>query len=262
MTLRESAQYGVSMFPDTGETKRKGGGVDDDDMDVADRIVMERARVRRKELAEEEKVEEEILAEERAAQRAKARDSRREKALERAQQTRESKTRAGSKVQADTSEASETNAMRRARRGTRQRAVMNDSESDAMSVDSLVGRQSVQIAKKGVRGDGVKAVRVTSQVISSDSDSVEFVGDLGHKARNRKSKTSERSMDPDTHVSIKTIAARERATFSVLASLASDEEHKGTPRPTRGRKINLTTAETTTGSSNTLQIARNRPGAR
>jgi hypothetical protein len=63
--LRESASYGVAMFPedggewDVGGSERgngrrgRKGGVDEE-MGVADRIVMERARKRRKELEEEE----------------------------------------------------------------------------------------------------------------------------------------------------------------------------------------------------------------
>ncbi|KAI6044463.1 hypothetical protein EDC04DRAFT_2889918 [Pisolithus marmoratus] len=59
MTLHESARYGVAMFPDTGGSDGKRVVVDEDEeMGVADQIVMERARARRKELEEEERVEE------------------------------------------------------------------------------------------------------------------------------------------------------------------------------------------------------------
>ena len=46
-TLRESVEYGVAMFPDTG-------GDNDEGMKAADDVVKERARVRRKQLLEEE----------------------------------------------------------------------------------------------------------------------------------------------------------------------------------------------------------------
>lgn len=60
--LRESASYGVAMFPEDGgewgtgtnaRGRRGRKGSDADEMGVADRIVMERARKRRKELEEE-----------------------------------------------------------------------------------------------------------------------------------------------------------------------------------------------------------------
>jgi hypothetical protein len=46
-TLRESVEYGVAMFPDTGGDNEEG-------MKAADEVVKERARVRRKQLLEEE----------------------------------------------------------------------------------------------------------------------------------------------------------------------------------------------------------------
>lgn len=46
-TLRESVEYGVAMFPDTG-------GDDEEGMKAADDVVKERARARRKQLLEEE----------------------------------------------------------------------------------------------------------------------------------------------------------------------------------------------------------------
>jgi len=46
-TLRESVEYGVAMFPDTGADNEEG-------MKAADDVVKERARVRRKQLLEEE----------------------------------------------------------------------------------------------------------------------------------------------------------------------------------------------------------------
>jgi RTC4-like domain len=60
--LRESAAYGVAMFPDadTNVGASSKGRMDEEDwvMGVGDEIVRERARMRRKELEEEERVEE------------------------------------------------------------------------------------------------------------------------------------------------------------------------------------------------------------
>ena len=266
VTLRESAQYGVAMFPDTGENKRRGAGADDDEMDVADQIVMERARARRKELAEEEKVEKEMLEEERAAQRAKARESRREKALERAQQVKQTKARAeGNAETDDVSEVSEAGATRRTRRGTTKCAITGDSESDAMSVESLTSRRSARIAKNVVRIDVGKAVEARPQPNGSDSESVELVSSPKHKANIRNSRTREWNADPDTRVSKEAIASRERKKpFSESILLHSNGEHENTPRPTRQRTTDSATAETVVGRSDgsmlPLQIARNKPG--
>lgn len=51
-TMRESAGYGVAMFPDTSEGLEVGAGED---------IVLERARTRRRELENEERMEEALL---------------------------------------------------------------------------------------------------------------------------------------------------------------------------------------------------------
>ncbi|KAI6014043.1 hypothetical protein PISMIDRAFT_685000 [Pisolithus microcarpus 441] len=65
MTPHGSARYGVAMFPDTGGCDGKRVTVDEDEeMGVADQIVMERARARRRELEEEERVEEDMIKEE------------------------------------------------------------------------------------------------------------------------------------------------------------------------------------------------------
>lgn len=64
--LRDSASYGVSMFPEDGGEwgggeGGRGSGEDGEELGVADLIVRERARKRRKELeAEDEKEEEEL----------------------------------------------------------------------------------------------------------------------------------------------------------------------------------------------------------
>ncbi|OBZ73608.1 hypothetical protein A0H81_05976 [Grifola frondosa] len=66
-TLRDSAEYGVAMFPDDGA----------DVTDAGEQIIMERARARRKELEEEERLEEKMLrdfqGEEAVRRKAKAR---------------------------------------------------------------------------------------------------------------------------------------------------------------------------------------------
>ncbi|KAJ7099513.1 RTC4-like domain-containing protein, partial [Mycena belliarum] len=62
--LRESASYGVAMFPEdggdwAGASGKKKSDTDDDVMGVAEQMVMERARKRRKELEIEEREEDE-----------------------------------------------------------------------------------------------------------------------------------------------------------------------------------------------------------
>jgi hypothetical protein len=70
--LRDSATYGVAMFPEDGGewggVSAGGAGEDrDEGMGAADMIVMERAQRRRKELQEEEREEDEIFDRENAA---------------------------------------------------------------------------------------------------------------------------------------------------------------------------------------------------
>lgn len=254
VTLRESAQYGVAMFPDTSEHKGKGTNGDDDEMDIADRIVMERARARRKELAEQEKVEEEILEKERAAQRARARESRREKALQRAQQTREIYAHAD--LAGDASDASKG-----AARGTRRtgQAITDDSESDAMSVDSATSRRSMRIARKvGKSGSNAAMTKLLRE--SSDSDSMEVVDDRGYKVKSGRNKTRERAPEPDKLVRVEAPVAGWKKPFTKFTALNNDGDHESTPRPVRERQTDTTTAETVIGSERILplQIARNR----
>ncbi|KAF8449346.1 RTC4-like domain-containing protein [Boletus edulis BED1] len=265
VTLRDSAQYGVAMFPDTGENKRKGVNGDDDEMGVADQIVMERARARRKELAEEEKVEKEMMEEERAAQRTKARESRWEKAVERAQLARQNKARAEGEVEAEgASEVSDASATRRMQRGTRQWAVADDPESDTMSVDSLQSKRSARIPKKGVRDGGGKLVRATPQPDGSDSDLLDVFGDPKPKASIRRKKTKESSVVLDTRVKTETTKSREqKKPFTGFATLDSDRERESTPRPGRRTLVADTgsAADTLQARVLPLQVARNRTGA-
>lgn len=66
ITLRESSQYGVGMFPDIGSATSVDDNDDDNYESVADRIAMERAKARRLELEKEEKIEEKMWKEEQA----------------------------------------------------------------------------------------------------------------------------------------------------------------------------------------------------
>ncbi|KAG0703949.1 RTC4-like domain-containing protein [Suillus ampliporus] len=146
VTLRESSQYGVAMFPDTGSGKGAAIDADDDDDEgVADRIVMERAKARRLELEEEEKIEEQMWKEEQAKRRSTAQMERKEKARQRAEQLKKSKKLAGY-TSREVSEASESETHRRpiknaSKAGSR---TATDSETDNMSVDSLTSRRSTR----------------------------------------------------------------------------------------------------------------------
>lgn len=64
-TLRESAAYGVAMFPDADSSG------DDWSMSTGDEIARARAHVRRKELAEEERLEDEFWVESKGANEGK-----------------------------------------------------------------------------------------------------------------------------------------------------------------------------------------------
>ncbi|KAG6840723.1 hypothetical protein C0991_004809 [Blastosporella zonata] len=76
--LRESANYGVAMFPaDDGE---EGEGRDDGELGAADMILMKRAMKRRKELDEDEKEEEEEF--QREIREKEKREKEREKEIE------------------------------------------------------------------------------------------------------------------------------------------------------------------------------------
>ncbi|KIK93689.1 hypothetical protein PAXRUDRAFT_828700 [Paxillus rubicundulus Ve08.2h10] len=224
VTLRESAQYGVAMFPDTSENRRKGADVDDDEMGVADQIVMERARVRRKELEEEEKIEEEMLAEERAARRAKAREIRREKAMERAQQARLTKALAEDN---DTSEQSEANVTRQTRRVTRQQTASTaEFETDVISVDSSTSRRSTRITRKSAQ---VNDVKTRSYAVLPQRDVLEITNesdDEEGKPPIRRRNVRERSTDLESDS--RTVETGDRS-----KPLRIDEETESTPRPLR-----------------------------
>jgi hypothetical protein len=184
-TLRESSQYGVAMFPDTGSGK---GATIDDDEGVADRIVMERAKVRRLELEEEEKLEEQMWNEERAKRRCMAQMERREKARQRAEQLKKSKELAGY-CSREVSEATESETQYRPSRTTAKAGsrTATDSETDNMSVDSSTSRRSTRSrtgARMMHRTASAKSDSSTMQV--SDDSTVEIV-DQNEQPRVRRS---------------------------------------------------------------------------
>ncbi|KAI6101201.1 RTC4-like domain-containing protein [Pisolithus sp. B1] len=150
VTLHESARYGVAMFPDTVGCDGKRVAVDEDDeMGVADQIVMERARARRKELEEEERVEEDMIKEE---LQKKAR-TRREKAVGRTLNAREAE--ASSPVESDDltdrSETSTRSQSGRRRPKTRVRdspAEVDSEASEAMIVDGSSSKRRLRSSAK------------------------------------------------------------------------------------------------------------------
>jgi hypothetical protein len=71
-TMRDSTSYGVAMFPEDGDGEEwKDGVLSEDEMGVADKIVLERARKRRKELEVEEREENEAFERQLAKDQAK-----------------------------------------------------------------------------------------------------------------------------------------------------------------------------------------------
>ncbi|KAG1776575.1 RTC4-like domain-containing protein [Suillus placidus] len=189
VTLRESSQYGVAMFPDTGCGKGAALGDDDDDDDegVADRIVMERAKARRLELEEEEKLEEQMWKEEREKRRSTAQMERKEKAHQRAEQLKKLKELAGYSSR-EVSEASESETQRRPSRNTAKAGsrTATDSDTDNMSVDGSTSRQSTRSRTGARMMYRIASVTVSSDMQISDDSSVEIV-DENEQPRVRRS---------------------------------------------------------------------------
>ena len=177
VTLRESSQYGVAMFPDTGTGKGAVFGADDDDEGVADRIVMERAKARRLEIEEEEKIEEQMWKEEQAKRRSTAQMERKEKARQRAEQRKKLKGSEGY-TSREVSEASESESQHRQLRKTSKAGLRaaTDSETDNMSVDSVTSCRSTR-SRTGTRTmyRAASTKSVTSDMQISDDSAVEIV---------------------------------------------------------------------------------------
>ncbi|KAG2346796.1 hypothetical protein BDR05DRAFT_906368 [Suillus weaverae] len=188
VTLRESSQYGVAMFPDTGCGKGTAlGDDDDDDEGVADRIVMERAKARRLELEEEEKLEEQMWKEEREKRRSTAQMERKEKARQRAEQLKKLKELAGYSSR-EVSEASGSETQRRPSRNTAKAGsrTATDSDTDNMSVDGSTSRQSTRSRTGARMMYRIASVAVSSNMQISDDSSVEIV-DENEQPRVRRS---------------------------------------------------------------------------
>ncbi|KAG1732374.1 RTC4-like domain-containing protein [Suillus lakei] len=166
VTLRESSQYGVAMFPDTGSGKGAALGGDDDDDEA-----------RRLELEEEEKIEEQMWKEERAKRRSTAQMERKEKARQRAEQLKKSKELAGYSSR-EVSEASESETQRRPFRHTAKAGsrTATDSETDNMSVDSLTSRRSTRSRTgAGIMYRTASAKSGSSDMQISDDSAVDIV---------------------------------------------------------------------------------------
>ncbi|KAG1793098.1 RTC4-like domain-containing protein [Suillus plorans] len=191
VTLRESSQYGVAMFPDTGFGKGAATGYDDnDDEGVADRIVMERAKARRLELEEEEELEEQMWKEERKKRKCAAQMERKEKARQRAEQLKKSKELARHSSH-EVSEASESATRRRPLRNTVKSGsgTTTDSGTDDMSVYSSTSRRSTRSrtgARMIYRTTSAKSDSSNMQI--SDDNTVEIM-DENEQPRVRRSTT-------------------------------------------------------------------------
>ncbi|KIK18140.1 hypothetical protein PISMIDRAFT_14544 [Pisolithus microcarpus 441] len=236
MTLHESARYGVAMFPDTGGCDGKRVAVDEDEeMGVADQIVMERARARRKELEEEERAEEDMIKEE---VQKKAR-TRREKAVERALNAQEAK--ASRAVESDDrTEQSETSTRSRSgRRRPKMRAKDSpadvDSEaSEAMIVDGSSSKPRLRSSAKPRN----KMVQEGPSTTSHDSEPAELM-DVSKRGKSKKPERGDST----------------RVVYPV------DEER--TPRPSRRNESAAvptmpTESNPRSSSLQPLQVARNR----
>ncbi|OAX33804.1 hypothetical protein K503DRAFT_725367 [Rhizopogon vinicolor AM-OR11-026] len=177
VTLRESSQYGVAMFPDTGTGKGAAFGADDDDEGVADRIVMERAKARRLEIEEEEKIEEQMWKEEQAKRRSTAQTERKERARQRAEQLKKSRESA-EYTSREVSEASESESQhRRFKKTSKARSMIaTDSDTDNIPVDSFTSRRSSRSKTGTMRMYQAASTKpVSSDMQISDDSSVEIV---------------------------------------------------------------------------------------
>ncbi|KAG1738857.1 RTC4-like domain-containing protein [Suillus paluster] len=278
VTLRESSQYGVAMFPDTGSSKGTAVGADDDDDEgVADRIVMERAKARRLELEEEEKIEEQMWKEEQAKRRSTAQMERKEKARQRAEQLQKSKELAGY-TSREVSEASESEARRRPPNHALKTGsgTATDSETDNMSVDSLTSRRSTRsrtATRMMYRTSSAKSVSSNMQI--SDDSAVEIVEEHEQPQLRRSSRHATPSTDGMGQLSDAASSRTRRfngdnrdtdvdvddAPLKTVPEI--DEE--STPRPHRSKAAIVPRPHPTLGSSGPstsnkfpLQIARSR----
>ncbi|KAH7908596.1 RTC4-like domain-containing protein [Hygrophoropsis aurantiaca] len=185
ITLRDSAQYGVAMFPDAGTSDSKTGAVEDDDehIGVADQIVMERARVRRIELEEEERIEEKMIREEELRRKTQKQE---EKKAQSRNQRKERARKRYERAQASETERSETSACERSTSRQHHLASRHETntepDSDAMSIASTRSKRSTAVRKRKTKKPNVNVASSTSDMdiaISSDVDiDLEIVSDL------------------------------------------------------------------------------------
>jgi len=246
ITLRESAQYGVAMFPDA-DSKRTAVD-DDDEMGVADQIVMERARARRRELEEEERVEKEKIEE--AARKA----NREERPSKGPKDTRKAdKDAAAIESGSSHSKASTRSRTMKHRPKPRQRgaavSTVQDEESDAMSVDGSTSERSTRSSVKEPKGP-VQGSRPLPRTIELDEAEAMEVIDI----------TTPRHTTPQK---------LKKVVDSTSSSYCMDGEDERTPRPqkyTCSTAIDISTRLGQSGHSGVplrpLQIARGRTQTR
>ncbi|KAH7920529.1 hypothetical protein BV22DRAFT_1133001 [Leucogyrophana mollusca] len=195
VTLRESAQYGVAMFPDTAISEGKVAGAEgeDEEMGVADQIVMERARVRRMELEQEERIEEEMFKEEESRRKAKEQEGRKAQAREQRAERARKREKLQTASEVETSEASEyehppRKGKQRSTRATP--ATDTEIETDVMSVDSTASKRPTWRARsRRARHGGEDGEEVASKTaISTNSDNglaMEIASEKDNRARFR-----------------------------------------------------------------------------
>jgi hypothetical protein len=189
--LRESAAYGVAMFPDAdtnigGSGKGKGNGDNEDwDMGVGDEIVRERARARRKELEAEERAEEMFV-------RNEMERSKRERGGKTSKKLGENKPIAKQKEKAKVREVVEISESSDAgRRRPRPRKVQR--ETSAVKMDDIQLSSDASERTKGkrttARKNDISKTRDTADIdlCSSTSDDTSR-----SESRRTKGKTTER----------------------------------------------------------------------
>ncbi|KAL4066174.1 RTC4-like domain-containing protein [Scleroderma citrinum] len=254
-TLRESAQYGIAMFPDT-DTKRTVIDEDDDEMGVADQIVMERARARRRELEEEERIEEEMIEE--ATCEAKARKEKPSKRVKNTRRAGKEATVAESDGLSSNSEVSTWSQTTKRGPKERQRPVAisqpaQDEQSDAMSVDSSTSKRS-RVSVKAAKCS-VQAKQSHRPPWTTGFDVAEAIEVVDITTPNSAK-----------HTSLQELTKATRATSSLYPVDGNDE---CTPRPQRFKSSTVIDIPPSSGQSSDpsvpvhpLHVARNRTQTR
>ncbi|TFY72456.1 hypothetical protein EVG20_g543 [Dentipellis fragilis] len=257
ITMRESAAYGVAMFPDSGDGDGLGHGAG-----VGEDIVRERARARRKELEVEERVEEKMLKEAQQ-QVAKPRPRMiRKRHMDEGSATETDSTADGKgkiKRKKLSSESDEAAGGSTPRRGAVNPAVTVEPKTKTSTALGK-GKPPMSVNSRATR-------RSASVQMHTDEDSDTLVPTTGKE----KAKASVVSDDDEVQIvappaEAKSDRPRPRPVNRSTISLIDDDDNtEATPRPRRTRPSSRDKSDNESTTSKAafcpLQAARNRQGS-